>query len=367
MAIHFNISRFLSSFFLSLVWSLNLLLFLYTLLLYYLLHWLPVEHWSAGMLLITMPLAWAFNLLFVMFWLLTHPWRAALSGMALLLGLVFEARTFSWNAPQSNTGNLPTFNVLSYNVMHFASSDGSPKVRRVNELNMTDWVLHQDAPIKCFQEFYNSPTNPTLRMIDRLWAAGYHYYLTLQQPDASGFIGVALFSRYPIVRHGQEDFKTFNGLIWADIKINEDTVRIINVHMQSMGIRVGHVLQQQEMAGVKHETKGILSALRDGFIARRLQVRVVERYVAQSPYPVVVTGDFNDTPYSVVYERLRRRLQNAFEDGGRGFGFSYNRLPGFIRIDNQFYNDQKLTLLNFETFKLPYSDHYPIKGTYGIK
>ena len=134
-----------------------------------------------------------------------------------------------------------------------------------------------------------------------------------------------------------------------------------------MGIRVARVFTQDAVAGVKYETRSILSALRTGFTDRRIQIEIVEGYVAQSPYPVIVTGDFNDTPYSIVYERLRRRLRNAFEDAGRGFGFTLNRAPRYIRIDNQFY-DPRLTVFSFQTLRdVPFSDHYPILGRYGIK
>jgi endonuclease/exonuclease/phosphatase (EEP) superfamily protein YafD len=200
--------------------------------------------------------------------------------------------------------------------------------------------------------------------------SGYRHSVLLNPEvanQASGMVGVAIFSIYPIVHGDRESFDRWNGLVWADIKVGHDTVRVINVHLQSMGIRVGKVLRQDQLAGVKHETRGVLSALRSGFIERREQVARVERHIRESPHPVIVTGDHNDTPYSVVYERMRRILPNSFEEAGRGFGFTYNRLPGFIRIDHQFH-DPSLSTLNFETINyIKYSDHYPIVGTYRVK
>ncbi len=118
------------------------------------------------------------------------------------------------------------------------------------------------------------------------------------------------------------------------------------------------------MEGVKAETRTVLGALKAGFRSRQREIHMVEEQVAQSPYPVIVTGDFNDTPYSVVYERLRRQLPNAFEDAGHGFGFTLNRAPQTIRIDNQFY-DPRLQVLDLITHReQPYSDHYPVEGKY---
>lgn len=322
------------------------------------------------MIMIAIPVLWVLNFVFVIFWLITRPWRSWLSGLALLAGIVlFGARTFAWNSPVDATNASTVFRVFSYNVQGFGYTDdeveyahSSPRVRRT-----VNYVLRYDAPIKCFQEFYNSTAIADYDMISRFRKEGYRY-LALLNPElanvAKGPIGVAIFSKYPIVASGREDFGGFNGMVWADVKIGADTVSIIAVHLRSMGIRVGRVLRQNQLAGVKQETRGVLSALRTGFIDRREQIRRVEEQVIRSRYPVVVTGDFNDTPYSVVYNRIRAVLPSTFEDAGRGFGFSYNRAPGFIRIDHQFHSPA-LTPLNFETINyVRYSDHYPIAGTY---
>jgi endonuclease/exonuclease/phosphatase (EEP) superfamily protein YafD len=161
-------------------------------------------------------------------------------------------------------------------------------------------------------------------------------------------------------------FSSFNGMVWTDVKVGTDTIRVINVHLQSMGIRVRRVLTKKEMADVKAETRTVLGALKGGFTARKREIRIVEAQIDQSPYPVIVTGDFNDTPYSVVYQRLHRRLPNAFEKAGHGFGFTLNRAPRTIRIDNQFY-DPRFQVIDFLTHRnLTYSDHFPIEGRYTL-
>ncbi len=323
------------------------------------------------MIMISLPVVWIMNLLATGFWLLSRPWRAWLSGICCLLGIIlFGNRTFVWHTAPEPSDTAKSIKVFSYNVQAFGLEDrwalyrSSPRVRRIE-----NYVLRYDAPIKCFQEFYNTPTIPDYDIISRFRQAGYASVLLRPEMERAddGDIGVAIFSRYPILQSGREIFGIQNGIVWADLKIGNDTIRLINVHLHSMGIRVGRVLRQKKMQGVRHETRGVLSALRTGFIERNEQVRKVEQVVRESPYPVIVTGDHNDTPYSVVYERMRRLLPNSFEEAGRGFGFSYNRLPGFIRIDHQFH-DPRLSAINFETINyVKYSDHYPIVGTYRIK
>jgi endonuclease/exonuclease/phosphatase family metal-dependent hydrolase len=63
---------------------------------------------------------------------------------------------------------------------------------------------------------------------------------------------------------------------------------------------------------------------------------------------------------------VRDRLENAFERAGNGFGFTLNRSPKFVRIDNQFFSD-KIKIQSFTTHsEIKYSDHYPISASYQL-
>ena len=354
----------------SLVWSLHLGVFFYTLLVYYLLARLPIEHWSASMLMISLPVAWLVLIVLGIMWLFFRPWRSLLSLVALLAGFWLWPRTFSYDNPDPATKGQTAFSLLSYNVSVFGLEDlyKDPLKREPhNSRLLTDWVIKNPAPVKCFQEFYTGPDAPAFQMADRLTAAGYVYHAYLQS-IATKYVGVATFSRYPIIRQGHKQFNSLNGLVWTDIAIGADTIRVINVHLHSMGIRVRRVFEEDQMSGVKAETRSVLGALKLGFISRRSDVQLVENIVAMTPYPTIVTGDFNDTPYSVVYQRMRNKLNNAFEDAGRGFGLSLNRAPRFIRIDNQFYTANRLRATSFTThYDMPYSDHFSVEASYVVE
>jgi len=57
-------------------------------------------------------------------------------------------------------------------------------------------------------------------------------------------------------------------------------------------------------------------------------------------------------------------MRNAFEDAGKGFGFTYNKVLFFLRIDNIFY-DPSLNIEHFKTHReVDYSDHYPVSATF---
>nr|WP_293838896.1 endonuclease/exonuclease/phosphatase family protein [uncultured Arsenicibacter sp.] len=366
MPTSFSAKALIRSFFRSVFWSVNTGLAIYTLVVYYLLYKLPLEHWSASMLMLSLPVAWVCHLLFILGWAINRSLKIMLSLMVMLAGFWLWPRTFSLHWGQQKAPEPATsLSVFSYNVMGFNVSDRDKRdTAKIRE--MTDWVVGLDADVKCFQEFQSHTNRGPLNMVERFRQTGYRYQV-LMNPGHNDYPGTALFSRYPILDSGREAFgREMNGLVWADLQTGRKRVRVICIHLQSMGIRVGRVIRQDEMAGVRHETKGILGALKSGFIDRREQLTLVEKYIDESPYPVIVTGDFNETPYSVVYTLLRRKLSNAFEEAGHGFGFTLNRSPRFIRIDNQFFNPA-IKAVDFQTFRsVPFSDHYPIMGSYAV-
>src|SRR5690606_3320508 len=102
--------------------------------------------------------------------------------------------------------------------------------------------------------------------------------------------------------------------------------------------------------------------LKNGIQMRASQVKILSEHIQNSPYPVILAGDFNDVPYSYTYFTLRSILRNAFEEAGRGFGFTYNQVLFFLRIDNIFFGEG-LEAKVFKTHReVDYSDHYPISA-----
>jgi endonuclease/exonuclease/phosphatase (EEP) superfamily protein YafD len=60
-------------------------------------------------------------------------------------------------------------------------------------------------------------------------------------------------------------------------------------------------------------------------------------------------------------------MKNGFEKAGKGFGFTYNKVLFFLRIDNIFYDDL-LDILDFKTHsQVDYSDHYPVSAVFSLE
>ncbi|TDB67856.1 endonuclease/exonuclease/phosphatase family protein [Arundinibacter roseus] len=357
----------------SFLWLVYKLIIVYTLLVFALSYWTLSAHWLAGFLMLSLPILLIIHGFFLVFWALVSPKRVLTSLVMIGLAWPFLGRTFQFRLPASDT--LPhtstSLKVLNYNVFNFSLYNYLSGENTSNTDQIRSWISTQDADILCFQEFYSREDIPAFNFVSTLKKAGYKHYTRLdhkQGGNPSYTVGVALFSKYPIVAKRDTFFGGQNGILQADIAWGKDTVRIMNVHLFSMTLKLNKLKEQEAYDGIKRETKGTIRQMRRGFNERSQEVAILDQWQSISPYPVIICGDFNDTPYSYVYGRLAQKLTNAFEKKGHGFGFTYNRLPYFIRIDHQFYDHRRLELTDFQTLNtIPFSDHYPLTATYMLR
>lgn len=341
---------------------------LYALLVFQLSYQSNIKHWFVGFLTLTVPLAFAANLFFMFSYIFAKSWKFILSLLILVAGFPLIERTIKFNFPKEEPSEL---SVLSYNVMYCDHSKANTEEGKAVSLNLINDMDTLSADIKCFQELYNKPNHSVFDVFNRLKVkTPYYTYMHSDIDESSkvGAVGLAIFSKYPIINKEEVSWKTNNnGLLLADIVVKKDTIRVFNVQMKSMGIRVAKAITRNEEVRNK-EAKNILSQLKSGFKDRGFQVDELEELIKKSPYPVIVAGDFNEMPYGYAYGRIRKLLENSFEDSGYGFGFTYHKMPSFLRIDNIFYDENKFQIQGFETYRaLENSDHYPIRASYVIK
>jgi endonuclease/exonuclease/phosphatase family metal-dependent hydrolase len=118
-------------------------------------------------------------------------------------------------------------------------------------------------------------------------------------------------------------------------------------------------LVDSENKQAMNDIRSLRVRLKNGFILRAQQSQVVKNYINKSPYPVIVIGDFNDTPVSYSYRKIRKGLNDSFVKSGYGAGFTYRGNYPPNRIDYILYGN-KLVSTYFEIKRVKYSDHYPI-------
>lgn len=267
-----------------------------------------------------------------------------------------------------------TFSVLSYNVKSLAVHYSTPSAfKNVDQatLDLKEWILDHPAEIQCYQEFINYNDSNDFDLVQIFNDNGYHTYFSYDSAKAyrSVVVGTLITSKFPIVRSGDlvASDNGFNRITYADINIGIDTLRIINVHLESMGLKQHDPLEQTGFQSRKESTKIILDKLKVGVFERSRQIKILSEFIESSPYPVICAGDFNDMPYSYSYQFMKRRMNNAFEEVGKGLGFTYNgKTLRVLRIDNQFYSTG-VTAVRFETTdNVKFTDHFPILGLYKL-
>jgi endonuclease/exonuclease/phosphatase (EEP) superfamily protein YafD len=63
-----------------------------------------------------------------------------------------------------------------------------------------------------------------------------------------------------------------------------------------------------------------VSKLKTAYQYRGAQADILHQKITESPYPVIVCGDFNDVPNSYTYFKVRDDLQDAFLKKGSRHG-----------------------------------------------
>ena len=95
------------------------------------------------------------------------------------------------------------------------------------------------------------------------------------------------------------------------------------------------------------------------------QTELFLKHKDQCIYPMIISGDFNNTSFSYVYKEIKGNLKDAFKESGNGFGrtFDFDFFP--IRIDF-ILTDKRFKIQRFKTFDQHLSDHYPIMATFKL-
>jgi endonuclease/exonuclease/phosphatase family metal-dependent hydrolase len=309
------------------------------------------------------------NIILVIIWAMLLRFEALISVVVIAIGFTHFSNYIKFTRPSGDKSN--TFKVLSYNVRlfnYFENNHGVTSERKVIEFLKT-----QKPDIICLQEFFMSG-NPAEEESAILAALGGKYYshLKVLGSGRKRFYGIVTFSKYPIVTKGEIIHPGSSSLsIYTDVQIQKDTIRIYNNHLQSFRLRRMERSFIEELTASDDketigEVKSLSVSLKKGFVKRALQAQVVKNNINRSPFPVIVVGDFNDTPVSYAYRKIRKGLNDSFVNSGYGAGFTYKGNYPPNRIDYILY-DKAFINTYFEIIKVKYSDHYPIIAYFRMK
>jgi len=328
----------------------------------------PYRVWILAIMGFGFPFLYVINFLLALVWLFRKRWQVFIPVLALVFTWGHWDDSFQM---MSRTVDSPKVLVNPVSVMSF-------NVRMLDAYNWTGrknvheeifQLIKKEKPdVVCLQEFYTSMTSKVFNeniILARFSQYPYRHVEYRKGKRSKRNFGLVTFSKYPIVARNCLKFDhTNNFSIQTDIVVNKTRVRVFNNHLESIGFGKEH-MNFIDSLNYKNESERwtgigqISSKIKDAFKQRAYQAERIGSHIKNSPYPTIVCGDFNDTPVSYVYRKMRGELNDAFVESGSGFGGTYNgRLPS-LRIDYIFH-DKRFKSYNFQRYKVDLSDHFPI-------
>lgn len=338
--------------------ALNIVLVISLMLAYLSPYFDPNDFWIFSIFGLFYPVFLIANLVMIVFWVIVKFKYAFLSLVAVLVGWFHFLGFVNFNSPPQADSELK---ILSYNMgFSYTLRSGSKEAREKKKDELKEFFLSQsDVDIFCLQE----SSSFSRKILKRNFTDYYTHEIDRR--------GTFIFSKYPIIRHGEISFGTStNSCLWADINIKNDTIRVYNMHLQSNRVSKDAVKVIDNVNLQEKKTwmgiRGILSKYSSASRVRARQSWKVAEHAAKSLHPTIICGDGNDPPTSFTYSRICGDYQDSFSEAGSGIGTTYAGKIPMLRIDYIFVDDQ-FQVNSFDILTEDFSDHYAVKGGYVIK
>lgn len=339
----------------------------------YIASWIsPETFWPLAFFGLAYPALFFINLVFVGYWLIFSREKMLYSLVAILLGIGLIGRFVQLNDKKPENELQQYSKIITYNVHSYSRRDWKEKEDKSFTNQFISFFAGQNPDVLCLQEHLAyGDTERKIREELREKTNLRHYYLKkyYNTHDKSQCLGI--FSRYPIASYGMNQMdwmgkeRTF--FIYGDVAFPEDTIRIYNVHLQSNYLNKEYVLftetpnpsSTEYQKQVKNNSISIARKLKYAYQGRSQQSKALREHIQKSPYPVVLCGDFNDTPASYAYGQVNRELTDVYRESGSGKSRTYHGDFPSARIDYIF-RDDHLESANTEVIQRNWSDHYPV-------
>ena len=288
------------------------------------------------------------NVLCFLYWLLKLKRQLILSLTVLVIGYFSSGSLYKFSSSKQieNSGNIKvmTYNVRLFNLYNWLSESNI-------ESKIVDFIKAESPDILSIQE-YHPHKNIDLSFFkykyEHLSGKKYKY-------------GQAIFSKYPIINSGSITFpNTSNNAIFSDIIKGTDTIRIYNIHLESLRINPDVKNFNKENSERLFKRVGL------AFKMQQLQTELFLKHKKECEYKMIICGDFNNTAFSYVYKQLKEDLNDTFKEAGTGFGSTYNFKFIPVRIDF-ILSDKAFNVNGFKNYTEHYSDHYPIMTTLSLE
>ncbi len=333
----------------------------------------PVSFWPVTFIALGYPILFIGMIVFMVLWIFIKRKIALFLLILLLLGYKNLSSTWALNVPQKfdYKKDSTAFRVLSWNVRYFNNNIRDPV--DTSRIKMMDFIRSVNADIVLLQDFANYFNDKkyfsnveTIR--DSL---GYKYaYTSNDFVDLFTYGGLsqgsAIFSKIPFIDTGKIVYKNIaepESLIYADVLMQNKRVRFYTTHLISMNI-LPHSGVLEEQGRERYDSayrysKKVMRIIKHYSQIHAREADFVKDVLSKSPYPSIISGDFNSVPSSYVYHTIKGNKQDAFLEKGLGLGHSYYGLSKTLRID-YILADHSFKFVQFTMPVLYLSDHFPL-------
>lgn len=308
----------------------------------------PITFAILSVLNLGVPFLILLNTLFFLYWLIKLQKQFLLSLSVILIGYLIFGSVYKFSTSK-NIDNPNNIKVMNYNVRLFNLYDWIPE--KGLEIKIVDFIKKESPDVLSIQE-YHPHENISL---------SFFKYKFEKLSGKKTKYGQAIFSQFPIINSGSVEFpNTPNNAIFIDIVKGKDTIRVYNVHLESMRINTKIESLKQE------NSERLFKRIGSTFKMQQSQTELFLKHKNQSRFKVVICGDFNNTAFSYVYRKMKEGLKDTFKRAGNGFGRTLDIKFFPVRIDYIFV-DEAFSVNGFKAYNNHYSDHYPIMATLSLE
>jgi len=327
----------------------------------------PEKFWILALVGLAYPFLLTINAIFLVYWIIRWKKLFLIPLITIIIGAnhIFNFVQLPFTSKADTTK--PEIKLLSYNVNLFRLYSWSNQSPTFNSI--ASFAKKNKANIICLQEYYWGSKKLSEDQALALFDMNSHIEYSLHSLSRS--YGIATFTKFPIVNKGEIKFEnTANACIYTDLKIDNDTIRVYNCHLQSIKLKerdLNFLLNQEHdnESSTVTQILNISSKYKNALKKRAQQVNMLYEHMIKCKYPVIICGDFNDSPFSYTYHKLTRKLNDTFKDAGEGLSNTYSRFFPY-RID-YILHSRHFKAINFSSPRVKYSDHFPVVGSFIIE
>ena len=289
---------------------------------------------------LVVPLLCFVNILFFIFWLIRFQWPFLLFVLTFAIGFKEWRLLYQFKDNGINTSkglSIMSYNVRSFNRFKWLDISNTPK-------EIVTFITNESPDIISFQEY----------AIDLAPIFKDYPYLFFTPYSKNGKVGSCIISKLPLYNPQPVLFTgSENGGMHVDFLYKKDTLRLYNIHFESLGFNLKDTLFDS------HYSKKILSKINEVFTIQQSQILQVKKIMNGSVFPEIICTDLNNNAFSASYRALSKGMKDSFLAKGEGFGATY-QFPYFpLRID-YILTDPKMKTISFKTHSIKLSDHKPI-------